>query len=295
MIINIYKLNNYFKYIYYLNSSSKKYNNNLLLNINEINSIDIITIAFNNEKLIEFQIKALKKNITDHFYHIVADNSNNNQISLKIENVCRQFDVFYIKIPDHKYTRNKSHGYAMHWVYKNVIRKRNNQYFGFIDHDIFPTQKYSVIEKLQNGIYGRVIHAYKPEGYIEAVSDSYPYWSLWAGFFFLRADLLSRQNIYSFDFNPLYFRNGVFLDTAGGLWKSLYKNLDYPGNLATFKQLKFRESKTDQIQSDYYELIDNWVHFVNLSFWSKIDNVEEKLEFIYSYLTDMLSENNNSK
>jgi hypothetical protein len=275
------------KYFIFLNKASQNQSKNLLVLDRNNSEIDLVTIAFNNPLMIEFQIQLLRKNITDKFSHIIADNSNDPKVRKVISDLCKSFNVNYVSIPVNTYFRNKSHGAAMHWVYKNVIKKRNNLYFGFLDHDIFPTEPYSILNRVKNSIYGRVIHSYMPNGYNEIITKEFPYWSLWAGFYFLKSDLIYHENVYGFNFDPKSFQKGSYLDTGGGLWDVLMSKIPYPGELATYSAVKFRESEVSNIKTDYYEKVDDWVHFVNISNWYETPNAKEKNDFIVKLLTEI--------
>ena len=52
-------------------------------------SVDIITIAFNNLELIEYQTHFLAKNIQDSYTHIVVDNSTDTEIRLQLYDYCK--------------------------------------------------------------------------------------------------------------------------------------------------------------------------------------------------------------
>jgi hypothetical protein len=281
--LNLYSKLNYFLF---LNKSSKNYDKRILQHNAKESKIDIVTIAYNNSMVIEYQILLLRKYLTDDFTHIVADNSSDQEIRNEIYEICKKLEVSYVCIPKNNLKRNKSHGAAMHWVYKNILRKRDNEYFGFIDHDIFPSKPYSIIEKMQKKIYGRVIHASYSDNFLE----EHPYWSLWAGFYFLKSDLLYNENIYKFDFNPKYFDGDFYLDTGGGLWSPLMSKLPYPGELVKLSRVKFRDSEDSKIQTDYYELLDDWVHFVNISDWYKTPNLDQKINFIENFLTNCINQ-----
>jgi len=278
------------KYYIFLNKTSKCQSKNVLLN--DGSEIDIVTIAFNNPLVIEYQIKILKKYVMDDFTHIIADNSSEIKAQKAIFEICKTLNIHYVKIPKNDLFRNKSHGGAMHWTYKNILRKRNSPYFGFLDHDIFPTNSYSILKKMKNNIYGRVIHSYKKDGYNSFISKEFPYWSLWAGFYFLKSDLLFSQNIYTFNFFPKSFQNGVYLDTGGGLWNVLMSKMIYPGELAIYKSMKFRDSELSNVHTDYIEYFDDWIHFVNVSNWYKTPKFEEKNNYIINKLSSILDNKN---
>jgi|JI10StandDraft_1071094.scaffolds.fasta_scaffold214601_2 hypothetical protein len=279
---------NRIKYIIFLNKASNDQSENLLVLDSTNSEIDLVTIAFNNPLMIEYQIQLLRKNITDKFTHIIADNSTDDSIRKVISKLCKSYQVGYVSIPVNNYFRNKSHGAAMHWVYKNVVKKRNTLYFGFLDHDIFPTEPYSILSRMKNNIYGRVIHSYMPNGYNDKISTEFPYWSLWAGFYFLKSDLIYNANVYGFNFDPKSFQKGSYLDTGGGLWDVFMSKMPYPGELATYSAVKFRESEVSNIKTDYYEKVDNWVHFVNISNWYTTPNAKEKNDFIIKLLSELL-------
>ena len=140
---------------------------------------------------------------------------------------------------------------------------------------------------MKNNIYGRVIHSYMPNGYNEIITKEFPYWSLWAGFYFLKSDLLSSANVYGFNFDPKSFQKGSYLDTGGGLWDVLMSKIPYPGELATYNAVKFRQSEVSNVKTDYYEKVDDWVHFVNISNWYETPNAKEKNDFIVKMLTEL--------
>ncbi len=58
--------------------------------------LDLITIAFNNEKVIEQQARLIRKYIKGEYNYIVADNSSNKDISLKILQDCSFSFPLYI-------------------------------------------------------------------------------------------------------------------------------------------------------------------------------------------------------
>ncbi len=229
------------KYVSFLDSPSDMLTDDVL-SVKDDRSVDIITIAFNNAKTIEYQIKLIRKNLADSHIHIIADNSTDFKIKQSIFDLCKGLNVPYVSIPAHIYTRNESHAAAMHWVYKNVVKKRNNLYFGFIDHDIYPLQQCSIISKVKNGIYGRVTPAYGAHETSVDVSENQPYWSLWAGFFFLETRLLANIGVYEIDFSPKYTDTGLYLDTGGGLWDTVISKIPFPGEMAKYSNVRFRES-----------------------------------------------------
>ncbi len=60
--------------------------------------IDLITVAFNNPTIIDYQIKLFKKFIKGSYTHIVCDNSNNEEKAKGIKKVCEENNVTYINV-----------------------------------------------------------------------------------------------------------------------------------------------------------------------------------------------------
>ena len=239
--------------------------------------------------MIEQQIALLKKYVQDPFYHIIVDNSSDLEIRQSIRLICQTQGVGYAGVPlSNPYRENKSHAAAMHWAYFQLVKKSKAKVVGFLDHDIFPLKPYSVSDKIRNGIYGRVMHTYFPSGYLEEIIPESPYWSLWAGFCFFEKKLLNGPFPWSFNFFSKHFPKGYFLDTGGGLWDKLYSQFPYPGKLATY-ELKQISNQEEGIQNQSFEILDNsWIHFVSLSNWRKINNLEKKKEKLQKILSSHL-------
>lgn len=221
----------------------------------EKKDIDIVTIAFNNDMVIKYQIELIKKNLGDNYCYTVVDNSNDNLVAEKIKKLCLAKNVGYIKLAKNENTESASHGTALNWAYYNFISKRKFKYFGFIDHDIYPIKKTSIIDKLQksqNGCYG-------------SLQEKGARWYLWAGFcFFSFSEVCKRK---------LNFMNGDGLDTGGMNWPVLYKHIDKKTLLVvniTYKNLTEGHVK----QLNMYEMFDNdWIHSINAGKWFTTDEV----------------------
>ena len=71
--------------------------------------------------------------------------------------------------------------------------------------------------------------------------------------------------------------NGINLDTGGKNWDLVYSKLnreqiEFP--VQTYKNLR----EGNVAQSDKLEIIGNWVHSFNGSYWMKVDKKEHLLE-----------------
>lgn len=138
-------------------------------------SLDLVSIAFNNEIVITYQIKLLKKYLIDDFSYTVVDNSSKPDKQKLIAQICIDNGVNYLLPPSNPFlgeVGSGSHGATLNWAYNNFITHRKPQYFGFLDHDIFPVERTSILEKLHGvPIYGK----------IDVRGDK---WYLWSGFSF---------------------------------------------------------------------------------------------------------------
>jgi hypothetical protein len=265
------------EYRLYLNKSSRNFSQNILEKSND-SKIDLITIAFNNVQVIDYQIQLIKKYVKDDYAHIIADNSNNPEIRKDIYNICKKYGVLYVELPSIKLKPSWSHAAALHWSFKNIIQKRDSQYFGFLDHDIFPIKESTIIDKIKNGIYGRIIPAYGAN----EISMAQPYWSLWGGFFFFDASLFKNVGAYEIDFFPKVISQELILDTVGGLWDKILSKIVLPKEpLLSYRQVPINEfGEIKNLQSDAYEQLDYWLHIVNLSNWYGVNNIDNKMNII---------------
>lgn len=172
--------------------------------------LDIFVVAFNDAKLIETQYQFMQKNLQQNQYHyIICDNSNNLEIADKIFEFCQTHNITYYRLPQFLYVGpSHSHGYALNWIYKNLIKKRKNN-FAFIDHDIFPIKPIDLSKYLVKPLSGvkRVWHGY---------------WYPWVAFSFYSFDFMKTKTV---NFLPCRYKH-KHLDTGGKNYKSIYKNID---------------------------------------------------------------------
>lgn len=91
--------------------------------------LHIITITFNNELLLQKQIDLLKKNVTDKFVFIVADNSPNKKKRKLITKICTENNIVYIPLPVNPFISSDSHAACLNWMYKHYITVEKPTYF----------------------------------------------------------------------------------------------------------------------------------------------------------------------
>lgn len=221
----------------------------------------IMTIVFNNFDLLKKQYKNLKR-YTD-FLLIVVDNSNINHIRIKNRRFCERNKIMYIGLPFNIFSgvdSSMSHGLALNWVVKNIVLKFKVKYFGFIDSDLFPIGKISILPKIikNKGIYGLFQERDKK-------------WYLWPGFCFFDRRIAVE--------NGLNFLPCKGMDTGGRNFYNVFckknvKKIVFPSQ--SYRQIV--KSKTADFRDTHIEIIDKvWVHLMNSS-----EKYDKKIKFCKS-------------
>ena len=240
-------------------------------------SVDIITIAFNNIELIQYQEQFLRKFIQDPYQHIVVDNSTDPKVRVQLYHFCLENKIAYISLPKNFLNwvgGSYSHAAALNYVYKHVISKRQPFAFGQIDHDLFPTREISILDKLQSQpIYGPL-----------RLRDRW--WYLSAIMSFFRFDFVGNKKV---DFMPVT-PDKVYLDSGGGNWYGLYSQLDR-------EQIVFPNECIEPLREggdrhgDSLEFFDDklWLHTINGSCWKKVNNQSDKDNHVREYLDTILA------
>lgn len=240
-------------------------------------SLDIITIAFNNVELIQYQEQFLRKFIQDPYHHIVVDNSTDLKVREQLFHFCLENKIAYISLPKNFLNwvgGSYSHAAALNYVYKHIIAQRRPFAFGQIDHDLFPTRPISIIDKLsKQPIYGPL-----------RLRDQW--WYLSAIMSFFQYDFVKDKKV---DFMPVTPGN-IYLDSGGGNWYDIYSKLDR-------KSLAFPTECIEPLRDggdrhgDSLEFFDDklWLHTINGSCWKKINNQSEKDNHVREYLDQLLS------
>ena len=59
---------------------------------------DLATVAFNNARVIEYQIMTLRKFLNFHYRNTVLDNYKNDIIENEIKKICMKYDTGYISL-----------------------------------------------------------------------------------------------------------------------------------------------------------------------------------------------------
>lgn len=245
--------------------------------------IDLIAITFNAPKLVEYQIKFVKKFVEGRFLHIICDNSTSKECAEEIRAICEKYDVTYIRIEDRKtpYGYSNSHEIALNWTYKNVVKKRRNN-FAFIDHDMFPLKPVNPYEYIKDyPVFGK--YMVSPSGI----------WYLWAGFSFFNYDFVKDLplNFHRYKKFGIFSMKGKnWVDTGSANYNCLYSKIERD------KLLPFREKFVDFLTGERTQYgVGNFSHLLDEGKWFHIfdggnrQNTEtDRIEKIYKYLDSLL-------
>ncbi len=264
-----YAFNAYSRFAFYLSTlwpSPDKYT------VRERCGMLIITIAYNNEQLIERQIELIRKNIKDQDYqYVVADNSPNRRKRKVIKQICQKNNIAYISIPPiidkFIFQCGISHGAALNWVYYHYLRKVKPNCFSLIDHDIFPVKAFDMSSALgKNDFYG-VSRVFNGE------------WYLWPGWCIFQFDKFTAKP----NFLPVFTKKS-YLDTGGSNYTHFFihynlKDISFPD--VKTKRIKVTEGLTthcDIYHSDCIQIVDDaWLHLINGSNYAHIPGKEDTI------------------
>ena len=257
-------------------NKNKYYNDKEVINnlkvLNNNNDINIITIAFNNPTVIDYQSKLINKYIKDSFNYIVFDNSNDIEASKSIEEICKNNNVTYFKY-DKKLSNvspSESHALAINYAIKNYILKSNSRYLVLLDHDIFPLDNYSFKEKINN------------QDFYGLKQERKNYYYIWPGFCVLDLNKINKEKI---DFMVSKLHKG---DTGAKMYFNIYRKINIKNySFAAFERKNIISGNDDQEAK--YDLIDNsFLHMINAGKWKKTNRFEEKENKIYEILRKKL-------
>lgn len=254
------------------------------------NELYVITVAYDHVRLIEKQIELVKLRVKDKDYlHVVVDNSPNRKARKQIREICEREKVGYVPVPvfidklicHRLFGYGLSHGAALNWMYYHFLKQQKPKRFALIDHDAFPMEDYSFIDKLgKRDFYG-----------VERVRGNG--WYVWPGWCIFRFDAISECHP---NFLP-YFLKETFLDAGGGNYPRFYGRYDLssvdfaPVVIKRIKRSEELSTHDDIYHGDCVQLIDNtWLHLINGSNYARIPGKKELVDKIIDN-TDKLYEN----
>jgi hypothetical protein len=179
----------------------------------------LVTIAFNDPQTVEWQAQLIALYVDD-VVHIIADNTRDDAQAVRIAAVAAAQGLAYLRLPANPWNEpSRSHGLALNWVWRNLIRPGAPCVFGFLDDDMYPTAPSDPFAALATQDWFGVV---RPEG--PAAGKSTPglgitRWFLWAGFAMYRYAGVRDKPL---DFSQDWF---LRLDTGGANWDVLYRHV----------------------------------------------------------------------
>ncbi|TPN89469.1 hypothetical protein FJ987_00230 [Mesorhizobium sp. CU2] len=206
----------------------------------------LITISFNDVEVIDWQTKLVAINVPGAV-HLIADNSTDPTARAAIRDICASAGVTYVPLPSNpwagrKVDGSKSHGFALNWAWANIVLANRPSMVGFLDHDIFPTEKADPFRLLERAIVAGAVRT-APDGR----------WYLWPGFAFFHLGKLTTDRL---NFGKDWLDG---FDTGGLNWGRLYRYLnDVDLCAASHERLPIADDIT--IDDALSERIDNWLH-----------------------------------
>jgi hypothetical protein len=219
----------------------------------------VASIAFNTPWTIRWQLRFVGRNLENAAF-LVADNSTRPEARTAIAALCAEHGAAYLALPPNPYSDNRhasrSHGLALNWVYRNIIRATGPAAWGIFDHDLFPTGPFDPLQRLRGQpFYGDLV---------ERAGGRY----LWPGYCFFSAEADREQVL---DFRQDWFMG---LDTGG-------MNAGLLGAWPGFEKMAFSRSRSIgpgrnfAVTVDDIDWFDDCVHLGNASGWYKSNTERE--------------------
>lgn len=234
--------------------------------------LDLVTVACNNDDTIRQQYRLLNSYLADPFCYTVADNSSIPLKQQAILDVCRKSNIAYIRLPSNPLTmtvfRSFSHGMALNWVYYKYVKPRASLYFGFLDHDIYPVKRSSIIN---------ILESQPVFGFRQPSPDrDTKVWYLYPGFCFFQRDITLGKRM---DFTP-----DKGFDTGFSNWHCIYSKID-PATIEFPNVSMQKLNDGNKYHASFYWMIGDWIHSCNASNWSglaphEVTNKEKAIEMV---------------
>lgn len=229
--------------------------------------LHLVTVAFNRHEWIAEQIRLLQKHLEDEWMLTVLDNSPTP--SEAIREVALSTTRTAYERPE---TPRRMHHEALNHMARRFA-EMGDEYIGFLDHDVFPIRRHSLIPKIkQAGFLG--IGQRAPQS-----GNLYP----WPGWFFCSREWLAGREM---DFTG---RDGA--DTGSGL-QPLFTPVDWEGLYAVGHGYEaIRHPDDVGLQSWGVECFStskgeppDWIHLTNGSRWMVVPDIEGRERILMEML-----------
>ena len=230
---------------------------------------DLATVTFNNTEVVEYQIRTLQRFFTFPYRYTVFDKSTEEEKADEIHTICKSHNVGYVRLPKQEFIPkgfgSYSHGIACNYLFYNYIQNGGGKYFGLLDHDIFPVEKFDISEYLEKQFFYGIKHRYY----------------IWPGFFFIRMSHIRKTKL---DFRPSLWLHG---DTGACNRYRLFRNVDFTKyEMPSDKKILFDDDK-DIFEYGYSYFSCGWIHCWNASNYMGKD-IQLKMKRIFLLIEEKL-------
>ena len=217
----------------------------------------ILTINFNNARLLQRQVELLRKYVKGDFDFYVGDNSTDEYQSACIKRVCVDSHSEHIRLNIKEGDPSRHHGMALNkcleqlYTYDQIL---------VLDHDCMPFKP--------TDIFGKYID-YDFAGIHQIKGDNV-----------YLAPILFLVNM--FDGVYLNMLPCAHMDTGGSMC-----------DLLKVRKVKYVNEFLKETDTCYYaEVDDSFMHFIKGSGWDHNPNHQNRIENLYLKLEELINENN---
>ncbi|WP_127090920.1 hypothetical protein [Aquabacter cavernae] len=205
-----------------------------------------VTVAFNLPEAVAFLSDAMARTMPD-VPLLVCDNSSDPAMRVRIAAICARSGRAYCPLPavpriSPNVNGSRSHGVALNWIWRNILRPLRPSGFALLDHDLIPLAPDDLAARVaRQPVYGMV-----------RAGEDFGGWYLWPGY--------SVFDFKAVETLPLDFGTDTprMLDTGGQNWRVLYRHL----SLDDLAQARTRQVwlAAEGEGPEPFLLADTWLH-----------------------------------
>lgn len=213
-----------------------------------------VIVAFEQPWALDWLLRMAAQHVGGTTF-LVFDNSRSASARAQIRRVCDTREVSCLDLPPNPVRHPcRSHGLAMTWIFRNVLRSLRPAQFGFIDHDLIPLGRVQAgAPPINQPCYG-----------LPCVSEWG--WHLWAGYCFFDFPAVEHLPL---DFNTDLPRR---LDTGGRNWHCLYRRYDVSALRLANTRFAQMVDPVDGSHQTVQLIDDNWLHLAGASYSAAFRN-----------------------
>jgi len=234
----------------------------------------IVVITFNlDSRIFLLQMEAIKKFCKDDYVIEIFDNSTDNDLAEAIRYHSEIQGINYRKCNADDPDYSSSHAWALNLSY-HLLKNEDYRYFLYFDHDIIPSNFFSVRDILgEDYVFAGLGQGKNGKTYY------------WPGLVMFDNEKVDKELI-DFSVEMEYY----FLDTGGKLYKSIEK---VGKEKCLFFKEEYHENKYHkQGKYNFYSVINKvFIHFLNSSNWNPIDDNEGRLNALLNIAQEKIDAN----